>query len=690
MDYQKLNECTVGEMKYVNVIVENKSRQTDAIFTYRSCSDDISAGDKVIVPFGKSNKGRAGFVSGITDSPDCAVDKIKDVIEIVKNEALSEEMIKTALWMKQRYAVRYYDAVRCFAAEGKPAANGKTKEPYKDAEGSYTEPESLTEEQQNAVNRINNAISQNDGRNFLLHGVTASGKTQVYMEAIEKVISAGRTAVMLVPEISLTVQLIRRFAGRFGKENIAVMHSRLTARERYDEWQRIRQGKARIVIGARMGVFAPLDNIGIIILDEEHEETYKSDRTPKYDTVEVALKRVRFYNGILLLGSATPSVTSYQRCREGIYELIELKERYNRTPLPKVDIVDMRDELRAGNTSIFSRRLYGEIDSALESKEQVILFQNRRGYSSFVSCRECGFVLRCRDCGISLTYHKNSNALVCHYCGKKFPVPEECPSCRSRYIKYFGTGTEQVEEAVKELFPDACVSRLDLDSAKRRGDMDKIIDDFADRKTDILIGTQMVAKGLDFDNVGVVGVISADVTLNIPDYRSAERTYQLITQVSGRAGRGSRQGKVVVQTYEPDNYAIKAAASNDYDSFFSLESMNRKYMDYPPFSDIIMAEIASEDENEAFECAQRCRTYMENAIKNAACDDADAQKGKVLSPRISVKDKGKAEVKYYVLIKCPKGQRNRYVYYLDCFLKILIKEKSKCRLGIDINPYSFY
>lgn len=500
------------------------------------------------------------------------------------------------------------------------------------------------------------------------------------METIEKCLERGKTAIMLVPEIALTRQIIERFAGRFGKENLAVMHSKLTQRERYDEWQRIRSSQAPIVIGARMGVFAPLTDIGVIIMDEEHEATYKADMTPKYETVDVALKRLKYFDGVLLLGSATPSVVSYQRCREGIYQLIELKQRYNRTPLPRVEVVDMRRELKEGNMTIFSRALYSKMKETLGAGQQVILFQNRRGYSNFISCRECGTVMKCPKCGISLTYHKVVNSAVCHYCGRRFPVPRTCPECGSKYIKFFGIGTEQVEEAAASFFPDARVDRLDLDAMKTRKDMDRILDRFSKGKTDILIGTQLVAKGLDFQNVGLVGVIAADVTLNIPDYRSSERTFQLVTQVAGRAGRGEEQGTVIVQTYEPDNYALQAAKDHDYKAFFDQEVKMRRFMEYPPFSDLIMVNFTAEDEEVCLATAERCKRYMENAVGQELAKQ-------ILSPHVAINFKGE-DHRYYILAKCPRGNRNQYIYYLDNFDKILIKEKIPCNMNIDVNPYS--
>ena len=676
----------VGFMRYADIIIDNKSRHTDSLYTYKTEDTAVKAGDRVRIPFGSYNKERIGYVyrthseEEAADSLNCPPEKIKTILGVDDSLPLTEEIMTTAGWMKQRYGITYWDCVRCFIPAGGPAREGKEKEPYQGLAGHYEKPEALTEEQQAAVDRIGNAIDAGRQENFLLHGVTSSGKTEVYMEAIDRCLAQGKTAIMLVPEIALTTQMIDRFAGRFGKENLAVMHSKLTRRERYDEWQRIRRGQARIVVGARMGVFSPLENIGIIILDEEHEATYKADMTPKYETVDVALKRLKYYDGVLLLGSATPSVVSYQRCREGIYQLIELKERFNQTPLPDVEIVDMREELKAGNMTIFSRPLFRSMKETLEAGQQIILFQNRRGYSSFISCRECGTAMKCPKCGISLTYHKGWDRAVCHYCGRKFPVPKTCPECGSRYIRYFGIGTEQVEEAAKKFFPEAAVDRLDLDAVKTRKDLDRILKKFAGGETKILIGTQLVAKGLDFRNVGLVGVIAADVTLNIPDYRSTERTFQLVTQVAGRAGRGDRQGKVIVQTYEPDNYALKAAKNHDYDAFFRQEIRLRQFMDYPPFTDLIMVNFTSAEEATALGAAERCRVYMEHAIGTEHANQ-------VLAPKVAVNFKGE-DFRYYILIKCPRGSRNQYIFYLDNFSQILLREKIDCNMNLDVNPYS--
>ncbi len=669
-------------MKYINVVIDHNSRHTDNFFTYRT-DLPVKKGDVVNVPFNRGNKLKTAYVFQTDVAPDCDPAIIKDVESIDPNISLTEEIMDTCVWMKSRYGIKYQDAVKCFVPNGKPAKAGKEKEPYKDEIGERQDIDALTDEQRAAVVRIGLAVKRQRQENFLIHGVTGSGKTEVYMQVIAEVLSQGRTAIMLVPEIALTKQILDRFIGRFGKSNIAVLHSKLTPRERFDEWMRIRNGEAKIVIGARLGVFAPLENIGVIIMDEEHEATYKSDMTPKYETVDIALKRLMHYKGVLIMGSATPSVVSYQRAKEGIYQLIELKKRYNDNPLPKVELIDMREELKAGNTTIFSDRLYRQMEDTLEKGQQVILFLNRRGYSTFVSCRECGEVMKCPECGISLVYHKNENAGVCHYCGKRFTIPKTCPKCDSKYIKYFGTGTEKVEEFTKSLFPDKVVERLDLDTAKNNREINRIINGFSKGKTDILIGTQLVAKGLDFKNVGLVGVVAADVSLNIPDYRSTERTFQLVTQVAGRAGRGEEEGLVIVQSYTPDNFALTTAANHDYEGFFDLEIQMRNFMDYPPFTDLILVEFTSEDEQLAMHTAEGCRTYLLKCpIENGA--------EQIFAPKLFTGFKGKDSFRYYILIKCPKGLRNQYIYYINSYGSGLVKQKIDCNMIIDVNPYSTF
>lgn len=679
---QKGKHLPSVSMKYVNVVIDHNSRHTDTYYTY-STEEDLRRGSLVQVPFNRGNKLKTGYVFETDVTPDCDPSRIKAVAAADPDISLTDEIMETCVWMRQRYGIKFLDAVKCFVPNGKPARAGKEKEPYKDAAGEPQQVDALTEEQQAALRQIGSAIDGQRQENFLLHGVTGSGKTEVYMQAIAQVLSKGRTAVMLVPEIALTKQVLDRFIGRFGKGDIAVLHSKLTKRERFDEWMRIRRGEARIVIGARLGVFAPLENIGIIIMDEEHEATYKSDMTPKYETVDIALKRLMYYSGVLLLGSATPSVVSYQRAKEGIYKLIEMKRRYNAVPLPEVELVDMRLELRDGNKTVFSDRLYSQMMETLEQKQQIILFLNRRGYSTFVSCRECGQVMECPECGISLTYHKRENAGICHYCGKRFPIPDTCPACGSRYIRYFGAGTEKVEEFTRQLFPDRTVERLDLDTAKNAREISRIIGAFSKGKTDILIGTQLVAKGLDFKNVGLVGVVAADVSLNIPDYRSTERTFQLVTQVAGRAGRGDQVGKVIVQSYTPDNFALVTAANHDYQGFFDMEIQARRFMDYPPFTDLILVEFTSEKEEEALETAEACKDYLLSL-------GLQKEKENIFSPKLSYHFKGKDSFRYYILIKCRKGLRNQYVFCIRRFGEALTADRRGCNMTIDVNPYSTF
>ncbi len=687
--------------KYVDIIIDNNTRYTDSFYTYRVPEgiDIINVGDIVTVPFGRGNKELRGYVFGIKEEkPESIKDdkRIKDIIGLNHEIGLNPEIIATCKWMKMRYGIKYIDAVKCFIPPGKQTKEGKEKRPLQEVEADVVVIDELNPEQKKATETIVKAIDAQEQKNFLIHGVTGSGKTEIYMQAIKHSVDSGKKVIMLVPEIALTKQITERFIGRFGRDRVAILHSKLTPRERFDEWKRIKDGDADIVIGARMAVFAPLDNIGLIIMDEEHEQTYKSDKNPKYETLDVALKRVMYYSGVLIIGSATPSIVSYQRSKEDIFERIVLSERYNGTELPQIDVVDMRKELRAGNRTMFSHQLKKELENSLKNKEQSILFLNRRGYANFISCRDCGEAIKCEDCGISMTYHKEQNALVCHYCGRKKPIPNNCPTCGSKYIKYFGVGTEQVEEFTKHEFPNAIVGRLDLDTAKNKREINRIIGDFAKGKTDILIGTQLVAKGLDFKNVGLVGVIAADLGLNIPDYRSGERTFQLITQVAGRAGRGHKKGKVIVQTYSPDSMTIKAAARNDYDTYFNQEIEFRKLMGYPPFSDLILVEFTDKDEEKAARVANEFYEYIAKYGSEITAHGFK-RRDEVFSPKVSRNFKGKKgeAFRYYVLIKCHKEEplnkvtkRTLYLAGITRFIEKTITEKYGTAITVDVNPYS--
>ena len=449
-----------------------------------------------------------------------------------------------------------------------------------------------------------------ENKTYLLHGVTGSGKTEVYMNLIERALQNGKNAIMLVPEISLTPQIMSNFKNRFG-EQVALLHSGLSAGERFDEWKRLFSGEARIAIGARSAIFAPIENLGVIIIDEEHEQSYISESNPRYDTHDVANYRAKYNNCPLVLGSATPSIESYEKAKNGEYELVEMPVRANGRELPKIQIVDMMNEIRTGNSGIFSNQLIAELANVINNKKQAMLFINRRGYSSFMRCRECGYIAKCTDCDVSLVYHREDNRLKCHYCGKQYKVLERCPNCKSENIKYGAVGTEQIVSKVKELFPDVKVLRMDNDTTSTKNAHQKILNDFKNSLPAILVGTQMIAKGHDFENVVLVGIVDADQSLYHSDYRSTERTFQLITQVAGRAGRSENEGKVILQTYSPRHYVYKFASNYDYKGFFRKEENIRQTAQFPPFTRILRILFSDHDENYVRELLKMCYTEIE-------------------------------------------------------------------------------
>lgn len=457
------------------------------------------------------------------------------------------------------------------------------RDPFSERTFEQTHALALNPEQQVAVNKIVENVGEPISKTFLLEGITGSGKTEVYLQTISEVLAKGKTAIMLVPEIALTPQMVERFKGRFG-EAVAVLHSGLSQGEKYDEWRKIERNEAQVVVGARSAIFAPLLNLGVIIIDEEHEATYKQDESPRYHARDLALWRGNYHHCPVVLGSATPSLESRSRAQKNVYQLLTLSKRANpKASLPRVDIIDMRDEFKKQNTSSFSLVLQEKIRQRLEDDEQTVLMLNRRGYSSFVMCRDCGYVLPCPNCDISLTLHMDTKTMRCHYCGHEEGIPHRCPDCGKDKIRYYGTGTQKVEEELQALFPEARILRMDVDTTRRKGAHEKILTAFGEKKADILLGTQMIAKGLDFPDVTLVGVLNADTSLNLPDFRSSERTFQLLTQVSGRAGRAHKAGEVIIQTFNPEHYAIQLAKTQNYEDFYRQEMVVRHQSDYPPY-----------------------------------------------------------------------------------------------------------
>lgn len=548
------------------------------------------------------------------------------------------------------------------------------------------EKHNLTEEQRRSVDLILESIEKKGNKQFLLHGITGSGKTEVYLQLVEKMLNMEKDSIVLVPEISLTPQTIDRFVGRFGN-NVAVLHSKLSQGERFDQWRRIREGKVKIAIGARSAIFAPFNNLGLIIIDEEHESTYKSSMSPKYDATEVAEMRCKQSNAVLVRGSATPSIESYYKSLKGQMKLLNLIKRINNRKLPDVDVVDMREELNSGNTSILSRALRESIEKNLASGKQTILFLNRRGYSTFISCRSCGYVVKCDHCSISMTYHMYENRLKCHYCGKTILPPKICPVCKSKYIKYFGIGTEKVEEYTKKQFPEAVVMRMDLDTTTRKGSYESILKRMENRSIDILIGTQMIAKGLDFKDVTLVGIIAADTSLNLPDYRSSERTFQLITQVAGRAGRGEFSGHVIIQTYNPDHYSIKLAKEHDYVNFYKKEIMLRREFNYPPFTNIVAILIYGENDGLVALKSNEVYNVLVEELKSNGLENII---GSIMGPSKAPLEKIKNNYRYQIIIKCNDEQLDslRNIIKWVCILNRGKINLDNIKISVDINPNS--
>lgn len=644
------------------VIVDVQSSLVDKIFDY-SCFDDVKVGSRVLVPFGKRNI--EGYVIELADSTLVSQDKLKSIVKVMDAQpVLSPEMLELSKFMIQKYNLKTIDTLRLFLPSGMRNNKVKTQfvkiysltDDYlsklnlvkKSAKNQLELIEFLKQDlqatsvnlntkfgassvkslfekgiinfKQNQVDRspvvkkmenINHNLTQlqqkvvddvlNGKRTtYLVHGVTGSGKTEVYMHIISSVIQSGKTAIMLVPEISLTPQVMQNFVARFG-QNVAILHSGLSQGERFDEWQRIKNGKAKIVVGARSAIFAPISNLGVIIIDEEHDSSYYSENNPRYFTHEIANFRANFNNCSLVLGSATPSVEDYFKAQNGEYTLLEMPVRVNSKQMPEIKIVDMQSELFNGNSSMFSNALIQKISEKVHSGEQSIIFLNRRGYNSFVMCKDCGYTAKCEDCDVSLVYHKEDNELKCHYCGKRYKMISACPNCHSKYIRYGAVGTQKVVEELQKYFPNVKIFRLDNDTTKTKNSHEQILNEFAHTSPSILVGTQMIAKGHDFPLVTLVGIIDADVSLHFSDYRANERTFNLITQVSGRAGRSEKKGEVVLQTYMPKHYVYRYASEYNYKKFYERELNLRKVTNFPPFSNLVRVLVSSENETVAIE-----------------------------------------------------------------------------------------
>ena len=718
----------------VGVLVEISNKSVDRIFDYKVPQEKekfIKIGLRVEVPFGHQKL--EGFVLEIKENSN--LDSLKEIIRVIDEDiVLNDELIKLGKFMKEKTLAPLISCYQVMLPKALKAKNNvvinkkyetfyklnknivavklnsgqqeivdmfKTKEmvsrkeildisssslntlvkknilvkclvekyrtDYLDKSDRVKE---LTLEQQKVVDSVN--LFSNDV--YLLHGVTGSGKTEVYIKLIEKVLNLGKTAIMLVPEISLTPQMVSRFEQVFGNK-IAALHSALSDGEKYDEWRRIVRGEVSIVIGARSAVFAPLTNIGIIIIDEEHSDSYKQDNNPRYNAKDIAIERARNYNCPVLMGSATPSLDTYARAVKKVYKLLNLPNRVNGKDLPHIDIVDMNEEMKYSKGH-FSKRLLDEIKKTVKNKEQVILLLNRRGYSSFVSCKNCSYTMKCPNCDISLTYHKSSNILRCHYCGYGTNLLHTCPSCGENSISTLGVGTEKIEEELNSLIEDAKILRMDVDTTSKKGMHKKMITAFKNHEYDILLGTQIVAKGLDFPLVTLVGVINADTSLNIPDFRSSENTFDLLCQTSGRSGRSKNQGKVIIQTFNKDHYAIKYSKEHDYIGFFKKEMDIRRKLKYPPYYFLCYLKISGKDDNYILNEANKIKRSLERNLSSTI----------ILGPSPATVFKINNIYRYGIIMKY-KNSKDLY----DVLTRIMnhYQSNNKVVIDIDFNPIHF-
>ena len=675
---------------FADVIVDIQHEKLDKIFQYRipaSMEDRLEPGMEVLVPFGKGNRQIKGYVTGISETCDYDLSKVKEIIEIPeRGMEIEAKLVALAAWMKANYGgtmiqslktvlpikqkenakvkkrlrllldeetgkrqLHYYleknqkararlmaallddplleyelvtkklnitmPVIRALEEQGVLAVETEQvfRTPVKQTEQKAQEI-TYTPEQQNVIECFRQDYTEGLRKTYLIHGVTGSGKTEVYMEMIRTVVDQGKQAIVLIPEIALTYQTVMRFYRRFGNR-VAIMNSRLSAGERYDQMMRAKAGQVDVMIGPRSALFTPFPDLGLIVIDEEHEPTYKSEQTPRYHARETAIRRAETEGASVVLGSATPSMEAMYRARRGEYVLFEMKNRSRMQQMAEVYTVDMREELKNGNRSILSTKLKELMEDRLEKGEQIMLFLNRRGYSGFISCRECGHVVKCPHCDVSLSVHRDGK-MRCHYCGYEQPKITVCPKCGSRYIGEFRAGTQQIEDMVRETFPQARVLRMDMDTTRQKDAHEKILSAFANEEADVLVGTQMIVKGHDFPNVTLVGVLAADMSLYTDDYRSGERTFQLLTQAAGRAGRGERPGEAVIQTYDPSHYAIETAAKQDYKAFYEEEIRYRELMGYPPTEQLLAVFVSGEDEALLEKGCHYLREYILRVIRH--------------------------------------------------------------------------
>jgi len=645
-------------MRYAEIALNIPIEKTFHYGIPPNISVDIKIGKRVWVSFGKRRM--VGYVVRLSDSS--PVSRVKDIESVIDEKPiLSEDMMKLTRWISDYYCTPW--GIALAAAIPAPLKSGKTsvKERKIGEEEVYHATSHLkpTDEQQKSLIEIRESIEKDEFRVFLLHGITSSGKTEVYLQCIDDVINKGKSAIVLIPEISLTPQTVERFKSRFG-EKVGLIHSQITGGRRFREWTNIREGNAKIVVGARSALFSPVQDLGLVVVDEEHETSYKQEDAPRYHAREVAIERARIASCPVVLGSATPSLESYYKAQRGEYRLLNLTRRIDDRPLPQATIIDMKKELMKGKrTSIISTYLRRKIDEAVSANKQVMLFLNRRGFSTYIHCKNCGFTLPCKKCDSVLVYHSAKKELVCHYCNWRRDVPKICPECDSSYLSFSGKGTEKIESEIHKLFPQAGIDRMDADVTRKKGSHDAILKKVKTGKTNILIGTQMIAKGHDFPQVTLAGVISADVSLNLPDFRSSERTFSLLTQVGGRAGRGKDPGELVIQTYAPGHYAVAAAAKQDYDAFYRHELGLRKDLDFPPFANMIKLTLRSTKEAIARDAACDLARYLKKYIKDKKTDIVGPAPGVI--PRI----------------------RNRYIWNIIIKTKDVLKVSGKLRSSLD-------